>query len=148
MTSRHVTFLAGFLAFSPSGAVGQPAVVPITPRPDPSDFALEPVSPNPFEGETRITFRLGEALLEAGGEVRVSMRIFNILHQLVAIPLSVSGDGRVGEPLEDRVYDQSGIFSAFWDGSDREGRQATAGPYFVELQVGDRTQVRKILLVR
>lgn len=139
--------LTCLVAASPVGAFGQPTVTPMPIGDDRSDFALEPVSPNPFESETRITFRLGDALIEAEGQIRVSMRIFNILHQLVAIPVAVE-NGTRGEPLENRVYDRSGLFVAFWDGFDRDGRRATAGPYFIELQVGDRTQVRKILLVR
>jgi hypothetical protein len=143
-----VVSLIGLIGLTPTGALGQPTGT-ATPAPgELADFALEPVRPNPFDEETRIAFRLGEALLDAEGEVRVSMRVFNILHQLVAIPVTLGEDGRPGEPLEDRVYDRPGLFVAFWNGVDREGLTATAGPYFVELQVGDRTQVRKILLVR
>lgn len=140
--------LIGLIGLTPVCAAGQPTDIPPQARGDRGDFSLEPVSPNPFESETRIAFRLGEGLLDAEREVRVSMRIFNILHQLVAVPVTLDSDGRPGEPLEDRLYDGPGLFTAFWDGVDREGRRATAGPYFVELRVGDRTQVRKILLVR
>ena len=148
MIVRHLAFIAGILCLTPGGAIGQPAEVPAQAGGGPADFSLEPVSPNPFEGETRIAFRLGETLLAVDGDVRVSMRIFNILHQLVAVPVALDDDDRPDEPLEDRVYRRPGLFWAYWDGLDHFGRRATAGPYFVELQVGERTQVRKILLVR
>lgn len=112
------------------------------------DFSLEPVFPNPFEEETRISFRLGEGLFESVGEVRVTLRVFNILHQLVAIPVALDEDGRRGEPIEAMSYRRPGLYRAHWGGTDLEGRTVTAGPYFVELSVGDRSQVRKIMLVR
>jgi hypothetical protein len=112
-----------------------------------ADFTLDPVSPNPFRRETRISFRLGERLFEGEGEVRVTMRVFNILRQVVAVPVALDERGRPGSALEDMGYKRPGYYEAFWDGRDREGRLSASGPYFVELKVGDQAQVRKILLV-
>jgi hypothetical protein len=112
------------------------------------DFSLEPVFPNPFAGETRIAFRLGDGLFEAGQEVRVTLRVYNILHQLVAVPVALDEEGRPGEPIEGLPFRRPGLYQAHWDGRDLEGRTVTAGPYFVELGVGARSQVRKIMLVR
>ncbi len=112
------------------------------------DFSLEPVFPNPFAGETRIFFRLGDGLFEGEEEVSVTLRVFNILHQLVAVPLSLGEDGRPGERIEEMPFRRPGLYQAHWDGRDMEGRTATAGPYFVELSVGARSQVRKIMIVR
>ena len=112
-----------------------------------ADFTLDPVSPNPFERETRISFRLGRRLFEGEGEVRVTMRVFNILRQVVAVPIALDERGRPGSELEDLGYERPGYYEAFWDGRDREGRLSASGPYFVELKVGDEAQVRKILLV-
>jgi hypothetical protein len=112
-----------------------------------ADFTLDPVSPNPFERETRISFRLGERLFEGEGEVRVTMRVFNILRQVVAVPVALDERGRPDSALEDMGYERPGYYEAFWDGRDREGRLSASGPYFVELRVGDQAQVRKILLV-
>ncbi len=112
-----------------------------------ADFTLYPVSPNPFERETRISFRLGEQLFEGEGEVRVTMRVFNILRQVVAVPVALDERGEPGSALEDLGYERPGHYEALWDGRDREGRLAASGPYFVELKVGDEAQVRKILLV-
>lgn len=112
------------------------------------DFSLEPVSPNPFAGETRISYRLGDGLFEVEEEVRVTLRVFNILHQVVAVPVALDEDGRRGERIEGMSFRRPGLYQAFWDGRDLEGRTATAGPYFVELSVGASSQVRKIMLVR
>ena len=112
------------------------------------DFSLEPVFPNPFAGETRISYRLGDGLFEVEEEVRVTLRVYNILHQLVAVPVAVDEDGRPGERIEEMSFRRPGLYQAHWDGRDLEGRTATAGPYFVELSVGARSQVRKIMLVR
>jgi hypothetical protein len=112
------------------------------------DFSLEPVFPNPVAGETRISFRLGDGLFEAEQEVRVTLRVFNILHQLVAVPAALDEDDRPGEPIEELPFRRPGLYQAHWDGRDLEGRTVTAGPYFVELSVGARSQVRKIMIVR
>lgn len=112
------------------------------------DFSLDPVFPNPFAGETRISFRLGDGLFEGEQEVRVTLRVFNILHQLVAVPVALDEEGRHGEPIEGMVFEHPGLYRAHWEGTDLEGRAVTAGPYFVELSVGARSQVRKVMLVR
>jgi hypothetical protein len=112
------------------------------------DFSLEPVFPNPFAGETRIFYRLGDGLFEGELEVRVTLRVFNILHQLVAVPVALDENGLPGERIEEMAFRRPGPYQAHWDGRDLEGRTVTAGPYFVELSVGDRSQVRKIMLVR
>ncbi len=112
-----------------------------------ADFTLDPVSPNPFDRETRISFRLGERLFEGEGDVRVTMKVFNILRQVVAVPVALDERGRPGSALEDLGYERPGYYEAFWDGRDWEGRLSASGPYFVELRVGDQARVRKILLV-
>ena len=135
-----------------AGAVGPAAARAQGPVEEPQagvdDFSLGPISPNPFAGETRISFRLGEGLFAGGQEVRVTLRVFNILHQLVAVPMAHEGVADSGGPIEDLAFDRPGLYQARWDGRDMEGRVVTEGPYFVELTVGDRSQVRKILLLR
>ena len=144
--------LAAAAVWGAAGASGPAAAVAQVPVEEPQaevdDFSLGPISPNPFAGETRISFRLGEGLFAAGQEVRVTLRVFNILHQLVAVPVSRGGGEASGEPIEAMAFDRPGLYQARWDGQDMEGRAVTAGPYFVELTVGDRSQVRKILLLR
>src|SRR5919202_518330 len=54
--------------------------------------------PNPFNPETRIPFAVGDPPACAGpAQYRVSLRIYNLLAQLVAVPVLVGGaDGVEG----------------------------------------------------
>lgn len=129
-------FLAGQEAERDFQSVGQPG------------FSLQPAFPNPFDEETRIPFILGDELFRGGGGVEVSMRVYNLLHQLVAIPTLREENGSRGRPVDEILMGRPGSYEAIWDGTDRGGARVTPGPYFVQLAVEGRTQVRKLLLVR
>lgn len=109
---------------------------------------LEEPYPNPFRSTARIPFVLREVAFVEPGGVAVTMRIYNLLHQVVAIPTSLDGPPGAGRPLADLVYEDPGRYLALWDGRDRAGRRVAPGPYFVQLRVGDATEVRKILVSR
>jgi uncharacterized delta-60 repeat protein len=85
-------------------------------------FALGGNSPNPFVGSTRINYQLPVPS-------RVSLRIFNVLGEVVAT-------------VVDRV-ESPGFKSVSWDAS-----RMPAGVYFARLKAGDFTAERKLLLVR
>lgn len=111
-------------------------------------FQLEQNYPNPFNPETTIPFTLGEELFVDGGSVVVSVRIFNILQQLVGYPVAMghpSGDGRALNQLE---YAQPGRYEAFWDGTDQSGRQVASGIYFMQLSVDGRSETRKMYVLK
>lgn len=110
-------------------------------------FMLEAPEPNPFERRTEIAFTLDEALFRRTGRAVVHMRVYNLLHQLVGVPMLEGGEIRP-RPLEGVVFTRPGRHVASWDGRDVEGRAVSSGPYFVELVVNGRSQVRKVLLVR
>ncbi|MFQ5678646.1 MAG: hypothetical protein ACE5HP_04225 [Gemmatimonadota bacterium] len=110
-------------------------------------FSLEPASPNPFRRETRIPFLLEPDLFENRREVFVSIRIYNLLHQLVAVPRLVE-EPRPERRLDGLAFERSGRYEAVWDGHDLDGDRVTQGPYFVQLLVDGRSQVRKVLYVR
>lgn len=98
-------------------------------------FQLGRSYPNPFNPETTIPFTLGEELFADGRSVRVSMRIYNILAQLVAHPVALghpNGEGIVVDGLE---YYQPGEYEAFWDGTDQMGRQVASGIYLMQISV-------------
>src|SRR5215472_15106156 len=74
--------------------------------------------PNPFNPATTIPFRLNADLWANGQRPTVSLRIYNVLAQLVAIP-TLQGPG---QPVDNLTLDcpspNNGYcdFSAYWDG--------------------------------
>ncbi len=141
------TLAAAFLtlALAPPAA-GQDASAPSLLEPD--QFSLQPAFPNPFATETRIPFILGEGLFRDRSEVEVTLRVYNLLHQPVSVPRLRLGGDRRGRPVDGLRLREPGSYEAVWDGTDEDGDPVTPGPYFVQLSVGDRTQVRKLLLAR
>ena len=98
--------------------------------------------PNPFTPETRIPFELNESLFTEGRTAVVSVRIYNVLQQLVASPVALRHPNGQG-PLIDLEYTQPGRHEAYWDGRDRSGREVASGIYFVQLTVnGARAIIR------
>lgn len=106
--------------------------------------------PNPFNPATTIPFRLSEELWRDGRRPVVSLRIYNVLAQLVAVPsLQASG-----QPLENVELDcrdlRDGVceFSAYWDGHYiNTTREAASGVYVYQLTVnGQRASKRMIIM--
>lgn len=149
--TRSIRFPAGALCLSLCLILGAgPPVAGQERGPDPfvveESFTLQPAFPNPFRERTRIPFILAGVLFEDGRRPVVSMRIFNLLHQVVATPLLPRSARGPGGPLEERTFPRPGSYEAVWDGRNLEGEPARPGPYFVQLEVNGRTQVRKLLL--
>lgn len=105
--------------------------------------------PNPFNPETTIPFSVFEEDIRDGKPAVVSLRIYNVLQQLVAVPRAEYhplGDGVAVENLE---YDSSGPKTAFWDGKDRNGRKVASGIYYFQLIVnGERRGVKKMVVTK
>jgi hypothetical protein len=99
--------------------------------------------PNPFNPETRIPF--GIACAEGGGgDHVVSLRVYNVLAQLVAIPV-VQGPG---EPL-DNIKLPCGDYVGYWDGKVRRtGREAASGIYIYELVVDGERTAKKMFVAK
>ncbi len=102
--------------------------------------------PNPFNPETTIPFALDQSVFEGGHRPVVSLRIYNILAQLVAIPI-LQGSG---EPLDEvrLEWNGTGQYSAYWDGKVRGSeREASSGVYVYQLIVdGQRTSKRMTII--
>jgi hypothetical protein len=90
-------------------------------------LALEPGSPNPFNGSTRIRFTVPE-------RARVTVAIFDAAGRRVS---SLSSSDR-----------QAGAHELTWDGTDTGGAVVSAGVYFVRMEAGKQRRTQKLLLVR
>ena len=99
--------------------------------------------PNPFNPETNIPFSL--ACDEGGGgEFVVSLRIYNVLAQLVAIPVLQERD----EAL-DSIKLPCGDYVAYWDGKVLgTGRAAAPGIYIYELLVDGERSAKKMYIAK
>lgn len=123
-----------------------------TAREKSSGFDLGQNYPNPFNPETRIPFRIGDAPVcsDPARTYRVTLRIYNLLAQLVAIPVLQGGAGDVegGQPVEN-VRLGCKQYTAYWNGkylnSDRE---VASGIYLYRLEVDGRVAVKKMIVVK
>ncbi|MEP6989991.1 MAG: hypothetical protein ABJA80_03605 [bacterium] len=117
-----------------------------TPRGHKQTASLGQNYPNPFNPDTRIPFSIVGC---EGREARriVSLRIYNVLAQLVAVPrLEVSTGPRLA--LQ-RVAMACGDYSAYWDGRViLSGRSAASGVYLIELVVDGNRYTRKAVVSR
>jgi hypothetical protein len=93
----------------------------------PQSFALGPNVPNPFNGETRIEYRLSRP-------AQVELSIFDAL-------------GRRVITLVDAVQ-AAGVYDLRWDGRDGKGATLASGVYFYRLVSDLGTDVRKLLYLK
>ena len=93
----------------------------------PTNFALEPNYPNPFNPQTTIRYQLPES-------AKVRLVIYDILGQEV-------------RTLLDEVQ-RSGYHRVIWDGRSDVGYEVASGVYFYRLQAGSFSAVRKLVLIQ
>lgn len=98
--------------------------------------------PNPFFPSTTIPFVLNPALCEGGHQPLVSLKLYNVLAQMVAIPILLNSNGERIDGLRLRC----GAHEAFWDGRMmNRTREVTAGIYYAQLSVdGERFTLKMI----
>lgn len=112
------------------------------------EFFLEQNYPNPVNPETWIPFYLDPKLFQQRDTVVVSLRVFNVLRQVVALPRALEHPAGGRPRLLDLGFTQSGRHIAYWDGRDVEGERVPSGVYYAELIVDDRPSMpRKITVV-
>ncbi len=111
-------------------------------------FTLEQNYPNPFNPETKIPFVLHEELFDDGRPVVVSMRIFNLIRQPVAVPQALNHPAGQGALLVQLTYDRPGRHEAFWDGRDFAGATVASGVYWVQLTVNGVSKAKKIIVTK
>lgn len=111
-------------------------------------FRLEQNYPNPFNPSTRIPFVLDEEVFVDGRPAVVSIRIYNVLQQLVAVPTALNHPQGSGVPVVELTYATPGRKEAYWDGRDEEGREVASGVYYVQLIVNQRSMVGKMVVAK
>jgi hypothetical protein len=115
-------------------------------------FDLGQSDPNPTAGDTRLPFFVGDppTCRDARRRYRVSLRIYNLLAQEVAVPvlLGPNGESEGARRLEN-VELNCRQYTAFWDGR-VQGTQnpAPEGMYLYRLVVNGRAVVRKLIVRR
>lgn len=98
----------------------------------PTQTALLPNYPNPFNPETWIPFQLsrpGEVRIEIYTSEGKFVRALTLGHKSVGI-------------YQDRAR------AAYWDGRNSVGEQVAAGVYFLRFEAGDYSAVRKLTIVK
>jgi hypothetical protein len=113
--------------------------------------ALKQNYPNPFNPETRIPFTVGDEKCEdPGRQFKVSLRIYNILSQLVAIPVLQGGTGGVAGGVKlVNVMLTCGDYVAYWNGKyDGTRNEVASGVYLYELRIDASSMVRRMLVTK
>ena len=108
--------------------------------------------PNPFNPETTIPFSIGgdPGCPDPSRQFRVSLKIYNVLAQLVAVPVLQGGSAGVagGQPLNN-VLLTCGQYRAYWDGKYLEnGREVASGVYMYRLEVDGKALFRKMIVMK
>ncbi len=99
--------------------------------------------PNPFNPATKWPLDI----VNAGD--RVTIRILNVLQQLVAYPVLWDYPGGSTPMLNNFRFDVPGKYTAYWDGMDRNGRQVASGLYYVQFIVNGRViDIKKSLVAK
>ena len=93
----------------------------------PAAFELLQNVPNPFNPSTTITYALD-------GATRVALVVYNVQGQKVR----TLADG----------YQPAGVHSVVWDGADDRGAKVSSGVYLYRLSTPERTDQKRMLLVR
>ena len=93
----------------------------------PTEYALSPNRPNPFNPETVIPYQMPEA-----GDV--SLIVYNVLGQ------------QMRELL--RTRQAPGFYKVTWDGRDNGGRQVSSGIYLIRMDANAFHHTQKMLLLK
>ena len=109
----------------------------------PPRIELKENYPNPFFPATTIPFEIGSEVCAKGRQPVVSLKIYNVLVQVVAIPLLAAGsDERV-----DSLRLRCGRYRSYWDGKYLDGKaEATPGIYYSQLTVDGERFTRKMIV--
>lgn len=113
-----------YAVFSSNNTTG---IVNESGRTAPDAFVLRQNYPNPFNPTTRIDFQL-----QTAGNVKLS--VYNLLGQNVRTLVN--------------EYKPAGIHQVVWDGRDSAGNMLSSGTYLYQLEVGNQSQIRRLVLMK
>jgi hypothetical protein len=136
-------------AFMPGRSAAQGAYPPPGGRQG-AGLTLYQNFPNPVIQDTRIKFVVADAqgCADSGRQHRVSLRIYNLLAQLVAVPVLQGGAGNAagGETLENLLL-TCNEYTAYWDGKySQTGEEVSSGIYLYRLEVDGKVLVKKMIV--
>ena len=121
-------------------------------KPKPPAISLGQNLPNPVASDARIPFSIGDAptCANAPRAHRVSLRIYNLLSQVVAVPVVQSGpQGPAGNLPMENVTLTCGSYVAYWDGRYlATGAPVAPGIYLYRLDVDGVSRVMKLVVAR
>ena len=112
-------------------------------------FELGQNFPNPFNPTTTIPFTIGDppTCTDSGRQYHVTLRIYNLLAQLVAIPILQGGDG-AGQPVVNLSL-RCGSYTAWWNGNYLSTSQEVAsGVYLYRIEVDGKVAIKKMLVLK
>src|SRR5467141_4795316 len=117
----------------------------------PSPVELKQNYPNPFNPATTLPFTLSGAVFANGHRPKVSLKIYNVLAQLVAVPI-LQGTGEALDDLEltcGNAGSSPCAFTAYWDGKVlKTDREAASGVYIYQLIVDGRRFTKKMIVMK
>jgi hypothetical protein len=118
-------------------------------QPPPQSVELRQNYPNPFNPATTIPFYMNGDIFVAGHRPKVSLKIYNVLAQLVAVPI-LQGTGEALTDLELTCGSTIGCsFNAYWDGKVlNTDREAASGVYIYQLIVDGRRFTKKMIVMK
>jgi len=122
-----------------------PAQTPAEPRSP--EFGIGQNSPNPFTSATVIPFEVGNPATckDSDPPYHVTLRIYNVLAQLVAIPILQSGEFANGQPIVNLLL-HCGSYTAFWNGLYLNTSQPVLpGVYLYRFEVEGRAVAKKMV---
>ena len=96
----------------------------------PKAFALAQNYPNPFNPSTTINYQIPED----AGNVSFTLSVYDIRGRLVKTLASGTKS--------------AGSYTAFWDGTDSNGRQVSSGVYFYRFTSSKYSSTRKMILLK
>jgi hypothetical protein len=105
--------------------------------------------PNPFNPATTIPFTLSAELFANGHRPKVSLKIYNVLAQLVAVPRLQGNGDRLDNIDLSCANATSCDFSAYWDGNVLDtGQQSASGIYIYQLVVDGQRFTKKMIIMK